>query len=1243
MYRLVQDGKTPRQIAFTKEMRRAIDRARLYGETTAPPRIRLFLCGHGEVGKSTLARALQRSDIAASLLSLPSAHNERTHGFATFPATIPGAGECTIVDFAGQSEYWVPNGMLMATESGVFLVLCNLADPPDMQFRQLRYWLRFIASRASLEAKPRVALVGTHRSAVPTLKKKLSNQSAADQEKTKQQIERLGSIKQDGDRWVSTSVESVVTPLLAEFADLLHMSPYVYYVDSVSPHKIDRAEMRRLRKWLGLMFDDVRALRPVPTVCLDVAALTSKVRKTSITDVLAPFDRVLTELRVCAPDIVDLSDDDRVRAVLSHLSDTGDIMYFEDAGDVVVLQPHEFGERVIGQLFCPVGTPGFTSLLAIDKDLGYRFRRSALEEALKACNVGDIDVVLRILQDLDLVFPLHEGDGATDASSADALYAVPGRLAHSEGESLVKQFETMRTKAWRDATAGFHHVGIRLRINNSSLMLPPSTLSRLLHRLSGAPGFEMWQRGARTTRVLIGGDVSVEGLIDLADSLQYIDVVVRSEVDGQSALRLCVEHLRHVVATCEAVCAESVVRFEAKVIMSTPLRRDGTREVDKEAPPKLPADAKEAGLSQPQWVVAGLLPLPPPPPPRPPPTDVPRDAHDVLESILNTATATYHVAVENRGGIAAVRADVGAVAGKLDTLQHVLSTTLERYHAASNTRFDAIARAIADVADDAKGRDTSQCAIASRLTACVDALKEVGAHVTAGFKGCEDRDGAVAQELAAVRHALHDKMSDDEAAQARESEAFARIDSKLVELQKTVKRNHTVSEGHLDAITRAATAAAKARELGEIDIATKLDDCRGQLAELYRAVSVGDVRDGEQHSALQQAVEAITRAVEASGEEVRAAVASAASGIKSFSLSFTEHCVPSVFVVVTDELADAGAGGVLRSAAALLRDPVAFCKERLFGVARLRLVCMRTWEPVPCGEDGHGYKIQVGGGGVDGVGFARCLATLMRGTLVTARVFNAGASLARLFGIPAPKVPADTLQELVKAIDAGEDTPEFVKSDGALTQLWGERMRQYEQWLAGVDPDNRWGGLERELDEESNTVRWVSSQTAQSDAPTESVVVSPSDVVVTASAGADGGDSASSDGLVVHQGNVFVKETAMVGHPWRSHFWRVTRNADGGGWTVHQWQRAATDVASLPSIPSAVIRVPPPVGGTVAVCQDDTEFMERKRGKHRGVLKLVIAASGKRGRHITFRADVGSAAERDVDVAAKAWRDAFAT
>jgi hypothetical protein len=876
-------------------------------------------------------------------------------------------------------------------------------------------------------------------------------------------------------------------------------------------------------------------------------------------------------------------------------------------------------------------TLAFANALANACDVRYRFRRSALEDALKACNVGDINVVLQILQDLELVFSVHGSDGAD--ASADALYAVPGRLAHNDAEVSVKLFETMRAKAFLGATRGCHHVGVRLRITNSSLMLPPSTFSQLLHRLSSAPGFEIWQRGARTTRELTGGGhVSIEGLIDLDDSLQFIDVVARSETEGYAALRLCVDHLRHVVATCEAVCAESVIRFEAKVIMPTPLKYDGTREVCSGPAPRLPARVTETGLSQPQWVVQGLLP-----------------AHaGTLESILNTATATYSAAVENRAGIAAVHADVRTVVGKLDALQLNLSKTLERHHTASDVRLGAIARAIAEAADDARLHTAGQDVIVSRLSACVGSLREVRDHVAAGFRGCEDRDGAVAEELSAVRHALHDKMSDDEATQARDSKAFARIDRKLGELLNTIERSHTVSEAHLDAITRASAAAAKARSLGEIDLAAKLDDCRGQLAELYRAVSVGDVRDDERNTALQQAVDAITRAVEASSSDFQETVVSAASGIKSFSLSLTEHRVPSVFVVLPDTLHGRGAVGVLKSAAALLRDPVAFFRDRLVGVARLRLVCMRTWEPVPCGEDGLGYKIDVGSVGVHGDDLARCLATLMRGTLVTARVFNVGASLARLFGIPAPKVPTDALKDLIEAIVAGENTPEFVKSDGDRKQLWGERMRQYEKWLAEADSDRTWGGLERELDDESNTVRWVLPATRQiwvSDLTASAASQQLQDG--TESTARVGGIDDGSKDAVVHQGNVFIKETATFGHPWRSRFWRVTRNSVDGGWLVRQWQRAADDASSLQGPPSVVIRVPLVSSsgwfGSVTVCQDDREFMKRKRGKHRGVLKLALVANSKGDRHITFKADVGSTAEADVEAAAKAWRIAFAS
>lgn len=78
------------------------------------------------------------------LWDLPNAVDDRTHGFNTFPTTIPNAGACTIVDFAGQPEFWTPNALFMDTVSGVFVLLCKLTDPFEDQFEQLRYWVRSI-------------------------------------------------------------------------------------------------------------------------------------------------------------------------------------------------------------------------------------------------------------------------------------------------------------------------------------------------------------------------------------------------------------------------------------------------------------------------------------------------------------------------------------------------------------------------------------------------------------------------------------------------------------------------------------------------------------------------------------------------------------------------------------------------------------------------------------------------------------------------------------------------------------------------------------------------------------------------------------------------------------------------------------------------------------------------------------------------------------------------------------------
>jgi hypothetical protein len=155
---------TPRQLA-NGQIREVIDLAVLQQRSEVPvpiDSVRLILCGNGKVGKTTFSRAVLRSTFSASLSSLSNPKNERTHGFSVQQVTIPdGVGKCTLIDFAGQPEYWVSHGLLMQSEASVFLVMCNLGDPAAKQRTQLYYWLRFIASTAQDGVKPVVAMVRT--------------------------------------------------------------------------------------------------------------------------------------------------------------------------------------------------------------------------------------------------------------------------------------------------------------------------------------------------------------------------------------------------------------------------------------------------------------------------------------------------------------------------------------------------------------------------------------------------------------------------------------------------------------------------------------------------------------------------------------------------------------------------------------------------------------------------------------------------------------------------------------------------------------------------------------------------------------------------------------------------------------------------------------------------------------------------------------------------------------------------
>eukprot|EP00035_Acanthoeca_spectabilis_P018070 m.382397 g.382397 ORF g.382397 m.382397 type:complete len:860 (+) comp16719_c1_seq2:2-2581(+) len=532
----------------------------------------LMFCGNGAVGKTTLALALQ--DERGRVDPAVAKEIGRTPGFNVIAATIPKAGDCTIVDFAGQTEFWVPNGLFLKTRSGVFVVVCNLGDPPETLWKQLRYWLRFIVSRADEGDRPRVAIVGTHRGAGAAIRDFLKENSFlpdADKAPYVDRLKRLEAIRAVADdRWESAEVERVVSTLRNEFKVALDMATRIFYVESVSPSDMDTAEMNRLIEWLSTEFTRIRTTHQVPKVCIDVARLLDRHVKKQLPAV-ASYTAVMAVLEMHSEENVDFTDEDRNLAVFHYLTQSGHIMFFEDINRTVVTNPQAFGLHVIGQLFSPGHDPQFESLVVRPED-GFKFTRSSLEKCLERAHkaghiFGPSTNVLQLLIALGLVFPMSEEKEGAEADASqprEEWFAVPGRLSHdgvdfSQPKDCWEQPEVLGSWAY---------LGVRLTLTSKLTLIPPSAMPRLQHRLSGRQGFRMWRHGLRVCDYDEAGKAQAEAVIVLNEELEFVDVCVRSKTGHVS---LCAPLLIELVRHCEQLG----VTFEGSILDEESIRKHG--------------------------------------------------------------------------------------------------------------------------------------------------------------------------------------------------------------------------------------------------------------------------------------------------------------------------------------------------------------------------------------------------------------------------------------------------------------------------------------------------------------------------------------------------------------------------------------------------------------------------------------------------------------------------------------------
>ena len=103
--------------------------------------MKLCICGHPRVGKSSLKASLSKKEAPPTEGESPN-----TFGIDVSQVNLSGSN-FSVWDFAGQVESFITHQFFISTESTIFTVIVNLVQPFEDQQEELRWWLSFIKAR----------------------------------------------------------------------------------------------------------------------------------------------------------------------------------------------------------------------------------------------------------------------------------------------------------------------------------------------------------------------------------------------------------------------------------------------------------------------------------------------------------------------------------------------------------------------------------------------------------------------------------------------------------------------------------------------------------------------------------------------------------------------------------------------------------------------------------------------------------------------------------------------------------------------------------------------------------------------------------------------------------------------------------------------------------------------------------------------------------------------------------------
>ncbi|KAI8485276.1 hypothetical protein Bbelb_370230 [Branchiostoma belcheri] len=365
-------------------------------------RCKVFLFGEAKTGKSTLKISLKRSPVSAVLRRLSDSSSaeephDPTPGVDVGTFHIPGVGEVSLWDFAGQSEYAVTHSMFMDAENTISIVLYNIMDDIKCQEQQVHWWLCFIKS-CNPNRRPNVILVASHAD-------KVSLNTG-----TRQAVQLLQL-------------------MTSEFKDQLRISDEVFLMNCKETRT---PEMDRLKKLLATLKNAMlEHQRQMPKLCAKITKRLSTWCQTKCSPKcpVLRWPDYLDAVKEIDPHV----DEKFLLKSTRFLDHLGEVIFTcpSSSHPIIVLKPNWLCTDVIGPMMAPVNFP----IPRLERTSEDYVTREEIQRVFQ--DVADVDLLITLLQEFQLC---HSYDGQTFIFPGLLTQTMPNHVWQPTSEPKVIYF-----------------------------------------------------------------------------------------------------------------------------------------------------------------------------------------------------------------------------------------------------------------------------------------------------------------------------------------------------------------------------------------------------------------------------------------------------------------------------------------------------------------------------------------------------------------------------------------------------------------------------------------------------------------------------------------------------------------------------------------------------------------------------------------------------------------------------------